>query len=181
MDHISDVGKGREYLVEDDRPSMSQQAGQRAQPNTVDIGAAMERLVAESREGNGLEIEFYDDVPLDELPPELQAVVLPVVQELLQNACRHSKSKNVLVGLSRDDGRVCIQVQDWGVGFDREIVPRHERGLKAVRQLAQWRGGTMNVDSRPGAGTCIVVEIPLFSETESGDQRNGNGQDDTRK
>jgi signal transduction histidine kinase len=128
------------------------------------LAAAIDRLIAEGRAGGGPEIEFYDDVPIDELPSELQMVVFPVVQELLLNACRHSKGKNVLVGLARDDGRVCIQVQDWGVGFDLEMVQRHEHGLKAVRQLVQWRGGTVNVDSRPGAGTCIVVEIPLLQD-----------------
>ena len=92
---------------------------------------------------------------------ELQTVVFSMVAELLANACRHSKSKNVLVGLGQDDDRICVQVQDWGVGFDSEMVQLHRHGLKAVHQLVLWQGGTMSIDSRPGGGTCVVVEIPL--------------------
>ena len=137
--------------------------------------AAIDRLIADSQAGGGPEIEFYDDIPLDELRSELQTVVFPIVQELLLNACRHSKSKNVLVGLAQDDDRICIQVQDWGIGFVPEMVQSHEHGLKAIRQLVQWQGGTVNVESRPGDGTCIVVEIPLLRETEPDDQT-GDGQ-----
>jgi len=167
VDRISDVREREEDLVEyDNRHRVCQQGGRPAQPNTTDIVAAIERLIADSRAGGGPTIEFYDDVPIDELPSELQTAVFPIVQELLLNACRHSKSKNVLVGLAQDE-RVCIQVQDWGIGFDPEMVQLRERGLKAIRQLVQWRGGTVNVDSRPGAGTCIIVEIPLVRETEA--------------
>ncbi len=162
---ILDVGQRKEDLVEgDNRHRMCQQGRRPVQPDKANIVVTIERLIADRQAEGGPEIEFYDDVPVDELPSELQMVVLPVVQELLLNACRHSKSENVLVGLGQDGDRICIQVQDWGVGFDREIVQRHEHGLKAVRQLVQWRGGTVNIDTRPGAGTCIVAEIPLSPE-----------------
>ena len=168
-ERISDVGEREEDLVEcHNRDPVCQQGGRLAQPATS-IVAAIERLIADNRAGGGAEIEFYDDVPIDELPWELQAVVFPIVQELLLNACRHSKSKNVLVGLGQDGDRVSIQVQDWGVGFAPEMVQPRKRGLKGIYQLAQWRGGTVNVDSRPGAGTFIVVELPLLQETEPSD------------
>lgn len=171
MDQTSDVGARQKDQDECHNRHHACQQGRRAsQPHTTPIAAAIDRLIAEIRAGGGPEIEFYDDVPNDELPSELQTVVFPIVQELLLNAWRHSKSKNVLVGLAQDDGRVCIQVQDWGVGFDLEMVQPHEHGLKAIRQLVQWRGGTVNADSRLGAGTCVVVEIPLLQETEPRDQ-----------
>lgn len=137
------------------------------QPNTTSIAAAIDRMIAAAQTSGGQEIEFYDDIPIDELPSELRTVMFPVVKELLVNACRHSKSKNVLVGLGQDDDRICIQVQDWGVGFDSEMVQLHRHGLRAVYQLVQWQGGTISIDSRPGVGTCVVVEIPLVRETEA--------------
>jgi len=160
---ISDEGKRKEGRVEhDDRHRVHQEGGRPAQPDTTNrVVAAITRLIAESRAGGGPEIEFYDDIPLGELPSELQTLIFPIVQELLLNACRHSKSKNALVGLGQDDGRVCIQVQDWGIGFVPEMVSPRKVGLKGIQQLVQWLGGTVNVDSRPGAGTCIVIEIPL--------------------
>ena len=168
-------GRGRQEETLDEYINRHCMCGQGEPPEQADatnVVAALDRLIADCRAGGGPEIEFYDDVPIDELPLELQTALFPIVQELLLNACRHSKSKNVLVGLAQDDARVCIQVQDWGVGFDPEMVQPNERGLKAIRQLVQWRGGTVNVDSRLGAGTCIVVEIPLIQETEANDPTN---------
>lgn len=72
----------------------------------------------------------------------------------------------MLVGLTPDDKQVRIQVQDWGICFVSEMVHPHKHGLKRIRQLVQWRGGTVNVDTRPGGGTCIVVEIPLLQEAD---------------
>ena len=57
--------------------------------------------------------------------------------------------------------------QDWGVGFDLMNVQRHKRGLKGVRDLVAWLGGSVAIDSQPGMGTCITVEIPLSRETGS--------------
>jgi signal transduction histidine kinase len=125
-------------------------------------------LIARQASG-GPEIEFYDDIPFDELPSDVQMEVFPIVQELLLNACRHSKSKNILEGLGQDGDRICMQVQDWGVGFVPELIQPHKRGLKGIRQLVEWRGGTVNVDSRPGVGTCVLVEIPLWREIDPSD------------
>jgi len=102
---------------------------------------------------------------------ECRAIALPwrskhqfAVQELLLNACRHSKSKNVLVGLAQDDECLCVQVQDWGVGFDSESNQPHQRGLKAVRSLVARLGGTVEIYSQCGKGTCVMVELPLFRD-----------------
>jgi signal transduction histidine kinase len=162
MDRISDVREPEgNYVERHNFHRICQQAGRPAQPNATSIVAAIDRLITDSRAGGGPEIEFYDDLPIEELPSELQMVMFLIVKELLANACRHSESNNVLVGLGQDDGRVCIQVQDWGVGFDPEMVQLYRHGLKVVQQFVQWRGGTMSIDSRSGGGTCVTIEIPL--------------------
>ena len=171
LNQVSEVRKRREDLVEYNSPHWAcQQGGRLAQPDTTSIVAVIDRLIARGQAGSGPEIEFYDDIPICELPSDLQTTVFSIVQELLWNACRYSKSKHVLVGLAQDDDRIWIQVQDWGVGFVPEMVQPHKLGLKGIQQLVQWHGGTVSVDSRPGTGTCIVVEIPLLPETETSDQ-----------
>jgi hypothetical protein len=135
-------------------------------PDAPGLRAAVDRLIAASQACEGPEIELWDDLVVDEeLPPGLQSAMLSIVQELLLNACRHSKSKRVLLGLAQDDGCVCVQVQDWGIGFDSESEQPHKRGLKGVRDLVGWLGGTIDIDSQRGKGACIVVEVPLPRET----------------
>jgi len=160
----SDAGQSEENLMherDDGDHRGCQRSVQPARRDATSPTAAIGRLIADIRAGGGLEIEFYDDVPIGELPLELREAVFPIVQELLVNACRHSKSKSVLVGLAQDDNCVCIQVQDWGIGFDPEMIQPHKRGLKGIRDVAQCLGGTVSIDSRHGAGTCVIIEIPL--------------------
>jgi signal transduction histidine kinase len=136
-----------------------------SQPIATRLRDAVHRLIAVSPACGRPEIEFYDDISIDELPSELQTVVFPMVLELVLNACRHSGSETVLVGLAQDDKQVCIQVQDWGVGFDPASTETGKRGLRGVRDMVRWLGGTLEIDSLRGSGTCVMVEIPQSRET----------------
>ena len=141
------------------------------QPGTSCLRAAVHRLIAANQTCDGPKIEFWDDLVTGELPSQLQQAVLSIVREVLQNACRHSKSEKVLLGLAQDDGCVCVQVQDWGIGFASQSDRPHRRGLKAVRELVGRLGGTVDIDSERGKGTCVVVELPLPREIGPNNQR----------
>lgn len=125
----------------------------------------MDRLIAECQVEGGPRIEFCDDQTVGELGADLQSALLRTMRELVRNACRHSGSKNVLLGLAQDDGRVCVQVQDWGIGFDLQRIHGGKRGLKLIRKLVAWMGGSVGIESQPGMGTCVTVEIPLLQGT----------------
>ena len=99
------------------------------------------------------------------LRPTLQLAVLFIVRELMLNAMHHSRSEKALVGIAHDDGCLFVQVQDWGIGFDPTSVPLDLCGLEGIRDLVRWLGGTLEIDSQLGAGTCVIVEVPLSQET----------------
>lgn len=132
-----------------------------ASPFCHGIHGAIEQLLAKLRSRGGPEIEFYDDIPLEELPVTLHSLVIVILRELLANACQHSHSPNVLVGLGREERSLYIQVQDWGVGFDSARGQTRGRGLKDVYALTKQQGGSVTIESVPGAGTCALVELPL--------------------
>ncbi len=135
-----------------------------SQPDSIGLRDAIHRLIAVSRACDGLEIEFCDDLAEGELRPTLQLAVMFIVRELMLNAMHHSRSKRALVGIAQDDGCLFVQVQDWGIGFDPTNVPLDLCGLDGIRDLVRWLGGTLEIDSQPGAGTCVVVEVPLADE-----------------
>jgi signal transduction histidine kinase len=66
----------------------------------------------------------------------------------------------VLVGLTLDTDRVCVQVEDWGVGFTPGEARPGRFGLAGIRRRVEALGGTATIQSQPGRGTCVSVELP---------------------
>lgn len=97
------------------------------------------------------------------LPPEAEVTLLRAVQESLANVHRHAGASRVSITLSYMPDRVLLDVQDDGRGFDPESPVQSGGGgfgLTAMRQRAEALAGTVYVESSPGEGTTIVVEIP---------------------
>jgi signal transduction histidine kinase len=85
-----------------------------------------------------------------------------IVQEALSNAVRHAQADTVEVELDARDDLVTVIVRDDGVGFDPGARAIRERrlGLTSMRERAERLGGTFRVESSPGAGTTVSVEVP---------------------
>jgi two-component system sensor histidine kinase DegS len=125
------------------------------------LPTAIDSLIKEIQTAGGPDIELSCDIQPDQIPPRLELAAFRIVQESLANACRHSKSKGILVGLTEDDELLCIQVQDWGVGFDPDDTPDGHYGLEGIRRRAKLLHGVVTIHSDPGEGTLISVELPL--------------------
>lgn len=85
-----------------------------------------------------------------------------IVQEALNNAVRHAQAESITVDLAAGGGTVTIAVRDDGVGFDPGARAIRERrlGLTSMRERAQGLGGKVVVESAPGSGTIVRVEVP---------------------
>ena len=68
------------------------------------------------------------------------------------------------IGLVQRCDRVRIEVEDWGVGFEPGRIEPNHFGLEGIRERARVFGGSATIDSSPGKGTRIVVELPLVEE-----------------
>jgi signal transduction histidine kinase len=90
------------------------------------------------------------------------AEVLRIAQEALQNALRHAHARRVDVRLAAVDGHLRVAVADDGVGFDPDEPGLRSRrlGLTSMEERARALGGTLSIDSRPGAGTTVTLEVP---------------------
>ncbi|MFJ4789756.1 GAF domain-containing sensor histidine kinase [Streptomyces sp. NPDC088794] len=96
------------------------------------------------------------------LPAAQEEAVLRVAQEALHNALRHSGAEHVEVTLARRAGGVVLRVTDDGAGFDPHTTRRAGRhlGLVSMRDRTSGVGGTLTVQSAPGKGTTIEMEVP---------------------
>jgi signal transduction histidine kinase len=128
------------------------------------IVLGIKHLICGAESAPGKEVWFvHPDAAID-LPRQIEIAIFRIVQELLANACRHSQAEKTRVELARDAGRLRIEVQDWGVGFDPANVGEGRFGLQDVRDRATLLGGRMTIDSAAGKGTHVVVEFPLPQE-----------------
>ena len=111
------------------------------------------------------------------LPPGLETVLFRAAQEALTNIARHAHASRVTIGLSQDAGGVRLIVTDNGVGFDVNAPPKYERGsglgLVGMRERVALVGGTCTVESEPGRGTRVIIELPVKEGVERGSVERG--------
>jgi PAS domain S-box-containing protein len=126
------------------------------------IVAAVGHLVNEERCKEGPKIEYLSDVEFERLNQLLENAIYRIVQEALTNACRYSKSKKVQVELVQHGDWIRIEVRDYGAGFNPDEIKENQFGLAGIRERARLLGGTATVESGPGKGTRIAVELPVI-------------------
>jgi len=96
------------------------------------------------------------------LPTEVEVALYRIVQEAINNVVRHAQASHADVILERRDGHVIAIVEDDGLGFDPAAAGQTDRlGLVGMRERAEALGGTFIVESAPGNGTTVCVEVPL--------------------
>jgi PAS domain S-box-containing protein len=97
----------------------------------------------------------------ERLPTMVETALYRVVQEAMANVVRHARATRVDVLAERHGDRVIVMVEDDGVGFEPDQVQRGDHfGLLGMRERAEALGGSLTVESAPGAGTTVVVEVP---------------------
>ncbi|MCE1177849.1 MAG: sensor histidine kinase [Micrococcales bacterium] len=101
------------------------------------------------------------------LSPTCEVEVIRVVQEALTNVRKHAGAAAATVRLTETPMSLSIVVEDDGRGFDPRVAAGDGYGLFAMRERVAQSGGTLVVDSRPGAGTRVTVRIPSTCRVES--------------
>jgi signal transduction histidine kinase len=125
----------------------------------VGLGAALNDLVVQLEHRD---VEAQVDVPPDlRLPPKTEALVYRVAQEALRNIVAHAGARRVDVSVRQDVGRSTLVVEDDGHGFDTATGEREGHfGLRMIEDATRDAGGTVEIESVPGRGTRIRIEVP---------------------
>ena len=119
------------------------------------------------RFGGSVELDVPEEV--QRLSTATEAAIFRIVQEALQNVRKHSGATRVRVSLSGEGDDLVASVEDNGRGFDPEsaagVASRHF-GLQSMRERAEYVHGSLDVRSRPGEGTIVVLRVPLAGRGE---------------
>ena len=117
------------------------------------LGVALDALAARAPVPVGV-----SGVPEDPLRPAVEAAAYFVTAEALTNVAKYARATEAFVELQLDDGRLRLQVRDDGCGgADPEIGT----GLRGLRDRVEALDGSLEIDSPPGCGTTVTVELPL--------------------
>lgn len=130
------------------------------------VDALRHRLEAVERRA-GMQAYLTVDGAPDELPAALEEALYRVTQEALNNALKHAGASTVSVNIDINDADVTLDIEDDGVGFDKEAVEsRGGIGLTSMQERVEALGGRLTIESVPGVGTRIHVEVPLPAHTQ---------------
>jgi signal transduction histidine kinase len=110
---------------------------------------------AAGRYGAAIDMDLADGIALS---PKEREAVLRIAAEAVTNAARHSGAETLRLYLERLDDGMRLGVVDQGAGFDEE-QPRRGFGLLTMKDRAEALGGNLSIDSRPGSGTRVELEL----------------------
>jgi two-component system NarL family sensor kinase len=99
------------------------------------------------------------------LPTALEIGAYHIVREALTNVARHAGATSADVRLEERDGTLRLRVSDDGAGFDVARVSAERFGLVGMRERAHLLGGELRIDSAPGRGTTLEVDLPIGRRT----------------
>jgi NarL family two-component system sensor histidine kinase YdfH len=126
--------------------------------NLVDaLGQAVDQFAATT----GIHAAFEVEVGSLDMAPEAAQDMLRIVQESLNNVARHASASCVRVRLSEERGGLQLVIQDDGIGFDpTEALKRPGCfGLAGMQERALRAGGVLRLESEPGKGAKVMLEI----------------------
>jgi two-component system NarL family sensor kinase len=88
-----------------------------------------------------------------------------IIQEFVNNILKHSKAKNTFIKLYEEDARICFQISDDGIGFDKtKIINKDSLGLNQIDARIHMMNGVFIINSTIGEGTIISVELPIVEK-----------------
>jgi two-component system CheB/CheR fusion protein len=135
-----------------------------------DLVDSLQSLVAEFEANSLINTAMDIASALPGLLEEQETAIFHIAQEALNNARKHSRATRLSIQLRGRDGAVRLQIEDNGTGFDPGAdLPEEHRGMRNMLSRAASVGGMLRVETAPGAGTNVMVEIPVH--TRNGEPR----------
>ncbi|HEY3252123.1 MAG TPA: response regulator [Ignavibacteria bacterium] len=138
-------------------------------PTTLDdfgLIPALRILCQEFSKITGVKVKFQVSPTLERIDPKVEIAIYRIVQESFNNISKYAESSEVSLDLYRKDNHVYVRVKDNGKGFDPDNVTKNKKagggfGLINMRERAELVGGKVEIKSRPGQGTELLLEINL--------------------
>jgi len=130
------------------------------------VVSSLRELFNEIQQQADIEIRFFSRGIPKRFEEAKELAVYRIAQEALTNIIRHARARNIFVNLVKKDKKLLLSLEDDGVGFDQDKVMKPSKkngslGLLIMRERAEQLDGEFTIESQPGKGTHLLVEIPI--------------------
>ena len=133
-----------------------------------DLGlfSALKWYAEERLAPKGIHVHFEGELKDRRLNGQTETALFRIAQEAITNIVRHSSAENVMISVEPADHTLTLEIEDDGNGFTPDAVYKPEKdgaglGLMGMKERALLLDGSFKIESQPGSGTRIVVQVPL--------------------
>jgi signal transduction histidine kinase len=137
--------------------------------------STLQEYLSDYRTHYGLQVDLViENECLPEFTPQIASQLLRIIQEALTNVRKHSDARKVWLRCSQDSDKVCVHIEDDGQGFfpdQRRQNNGQHYGLQIMKERAESVGGSLQLDSKPGEGTRVIVCVPVKLADPEGESR----------
>jgi PAS domain S-box-containing protein len=150
MDHIGELSRGLRPNVLDD----------------LGLIPSLKSILQDINEKSQIECHFFSKNIPKQISDKKAVAVYRIVQEAIRNCIRHAQARNIFVNLTKRGPFVLLTVEDDGIGFEYDNISvekgeKDKLGIMLMTERAVQVDGELRVESRPGKGTQVIVEIPV--------------------
>jgi two-component system sensor histidine kinase UhpB len=136
------------------------------------LSAALRSYAHNSLDAAGVEVHVEAAGQEKRLPPEVEIALFRIVQEAIANIARHARAESAYISLEFKEKSIAVQVEDDGIGFDHSHgftagAGGKGVGLLGMKERTELLGGILVIDTRPGGGTRVSVEVPVNFEEDN--------------
>jgi signal transduction histidine kinase len=128
--------------------------------DSLGIVPALEWYTQQCADRAGLDIQFIGPDSHERLPQEIELILYRIAQEGITNAMRHGKAQKIVVSLEREPHSWRLVIKDNGRGFNTAALDQG-LGLVGIRERVELLNGDYDIQSAPGTGTQLCIEIPV--------------------
>ena len=160
--HLASARESLTHAIESSKRIM-----QNLRPAILEQGlvAALQWMALGFARRSGIECAFRTSHDSLQLPAGVPLVAYRTAQEALTNVLKHAQARHVVVELSLGAGVLSLEISDDGRGFSRdELAKAQSFGIRGLHERAGTVGGWMDLSSRPGGGTTLILSIPLAAD-----------------
>jgi signal transduction histidine kinase len=159
-------------LIRDLRPTLL---------DTLGLPAAVHNLAESNLTSKGIKVSTEFEGMKQRLSPEIELALFRIAQEAMSNILRHSEAENAVIHLECDANKCILRIEDDGKGFDVNAITSIDSegrgaGLFGMKERVTALEGHCVIESQPGQGTRVIVQVPRVSEaTHAEDKGIGSG------